>query len=100
MDNGSDDTPWFADQVRIRHEGRLLGTVRVTIAAAPTDAPDSSWAWMGQIVGSDYLMWGLNHKKVTLELPTGDQLTCVVLASGILHGMTSSPPGNDERVAI
>ncbi len=80
--------PAFEGQAQVFHNDRLLGTVRVTIGQP---AEDSDRPWEGQIIGSDYLMWGMNHKKVELALPSGARVHCVVLASGKLRGLPESP---------
>lgn len=83
----------FEGQAQVFHEESLLGTVRITVGPTRkgSDGSQEGEPWRGQIIGSDYLMWGMNHKKVRLLLPTGKQLFCVVLASGKLRGLPEFP---------
>ena len=36
----------------------------------------------GQILGSDYLVWGLNHRKVKIQFEDGSEITVVVRPGG------------------
>jgi len=59
--------------------------VRVELTAAP----DGSWG--GLILGSDYLMWGANHQRLTIELANGVEAEVVVRATGRVLGMGQAP---------
>ncbi len=79
----------FTGDARLRHNDTVVGTVRVELTTNTDDRYDATWH--GRILGSDYVMWGMNHKKVDLDLPDGQTVTCVVLATGKLRGLGNAP---------
>tara|TARA_A100001037_G_C15112087_1_gene619496 strand:- start:627 stop:881 length:255 start_codon:yes stop_codon:yes gene_type:complete len=65
--------------VKVYFSGNFLGRLTVSIerskqATSPT--------WEGQILGSDYLVWGLNHKKVNLQFEDGSGFDVIVRPGG------------------
>jgi len=92
---GEDALGGFTGQVRLRSADRELGFVRVKLAlgAEPTSGKSRDLPWSGLILGSDYLMWGANHKQLTLEFADGERADVIVRATGRLIGQ-NAPPAN------
>ena len=85
----------FTGQVRLRSSDRELGFVRVKLVVGPepTSGMPRETSWSGLILGSDYLMWGANHKQLTLEFADGERADVIVRATGRLVGQ-NAPPAN------
>ena len=66
-------------QVKVYDQGHFLGFLSLTVEQPK---PKENVDWVGQIRGSDYLVWGLNHKKVRLEFPQGENVDVVVRSGG------------------
>ncbi len=66
-------------QVKVYDQGHFLGFLSL---AVEEPKPQENVDWVGQIRGSDYLVWGLNHKKVRLKFPQGESVTVVVRSGG------------------
>ena len=66
-------------EVRVFDGEYFLGFLSLTIQSPePIDIAE----WVGQIRGSDYLVWGLNHKRVRLEFPNGQNVVVVIRSGG------------------
>lgn len=78
----------FSGQVRLLIDGRFLGVVRIELGRT---ADHRGSGWGGRIVGSDYLMWGLNHRVASVEFDDGTSASVVVLASGQIRGIGEFP---------
>lgn len=83
----------FAGQVQLFVDDKPLGFVRVTLTAEQplTEAGDGKSTWGGLIQGSDYLMWGGNHRRLDLRFPSGETVSVVVRATGRLLGFGPVP---------
>jgi len=65
--------------VKIFDSGKFLGYFSLSIDKGEALTSDS---WKGHIRGSDYLVWGLNHRKVVLQFEDGTQIAVVVRSGG------------------
>ena len=65
--------------VKVFDSGKFLGYFSLSIDKGEAL---TSGSWKGQIRGSDYLVWGLNHRKVVLEFEDGSELSVVVRSGG------------------
>ncbi len=74
--------------MKLSIDGRLLGVVRVELDRT-TDHRGNGWG--GRIIGSDYLVWGLNHKVAIIEFDDETRAKVVVLASGLIRGIGELP---------
>ena len=66
-------------QVKVYDQGHFLGFLSLTVEQPK---PLENVDWAGQIRGSDYLVWGLNYKKVRFEFSQGDTVYVVVRSGG------------------
>lgn len=79
--------------------GPELGHLHVQLW--PT-ADDEHPRWRGKIQGSDYLVWGMNHRRVVIEFESGERRRAVLRATGDLIGIGEPPtlietePGRTE----
>ena len=77
MEDGSRNNK--IQDVKVFFSGNFLGRLTVsTERSKQTTSP----IWEGQILGSDYLVWGLNHKKVNLQFEDGSGFDAVVRPGG------------------
>lgn len=67
----------------------MLGVVFVDLEATPGD---ERVPWRGRIRGSDYLVWGVNNRRVELEFDDGSIAHAVVRSGGGLRGLGECPP--------
>lgn len=74
----------FTGQVRLCDGEIPLGYVRVELRTTKD-------GWGGIIGGSDYLMWGANHRVMTIEFGDGEAAEVVVRATGRLLGRGPRP---------
>lgn len=58
---------------------QMLGYVSI---AAESEIVIDSANWEGRILGSDYLVWGLNHRKIQLRFQDGAIAEVVVRSGG------------------
>ncbi len=65
--------------VKVYDSENLLGYLSVVINR---DEIKDNPSWRGNVLGSDYLVWGLNHRKVRLEFEDGVELYVVVRSGG------------------
>ena len=65
--------------VKVFDSGKFLGYFSLSIDKGEAL---TSGSWKGQIRGSDYLVWGLNHRKVVLQFEDGVELSVVVRSGG------------------
>ena len=65
--------------VKVFDSGKFLGYFSLSIDKGEALTNGS---WKGQIRGSDYLVWGLNHRKVVLQFEDGEELSVVVRSGG------------------
>tara|TARA_Y100001970_G_scaffold91938_1_gene116088 strand:+ start:2378 stop:2632 length:255 start_codon:yes stop_codon:yes gene_type:complete len=65
--------------VKVYFSGNFLGCLTVSIERTKQT---TNSIWEGQILGSDYLVWGLNHKKVNLQFEDGSGFDVVVRPGG------------------
>ena len=73
--------------VKVYISGTFLGNLSV---AMETGTPGSNLNWEGQILGSDYLVWGLHHKKVNLHFKDGSQFDAIIRPGGKVVRATRS----------
>lgn len=67
--------------------GEALGTLHVAF-----NTPErSASGWGGKVRGSDYLVWGMNHRRVTIEFASGERAHAVIRATGDLLGIGERP---------
>lgn len=66
-------------KVKVHDQNKFLGFLSLSILEPK---PEENTEWIGQIRGSDYLVWGLNHKRVRLEFPSGENIYVVVKSGG------------------
>ena len=66
-------------EVRVFDGEYFLGFLSLTIRSPK---PKDNAEWVGQVRGSDYLVWGLNHKRVRLEFPNGQNVVVVIRSGG------------------
>tara|TARA_B100000686_G_C16292415_1_gene714332 strand:- start:215 stop:472 length:258 start_codon:yes stop_codon:yes gene_type:complete len=65
--------------VKVFDSENFLGYLSVSINR---DKVSKNLPLEGQILGSDYLVWGLNHRKVKIQFSDGSELTVVVRPGG------------------
>jgi len=65
--------------VKVFDQEHFLGFLSLTLEEPK---PQENVDWIGQIRGSDYLVWGLNHKRVRFEFPRGENVYVVVRSGG------------------
>tara|TARA_B100001175_G_C18872479_1_gene340401 strand:+ start:105 stop:362 length:258 start_codon:yes stop_codon:yes gene_type:complete len=65
--------------VEVYFSGSFLGCLSVSIERSLTVSDPT---WEGQILGSDYLVWGLNHKRVNLQFEDGSGLEAIIRPGG------------------
>jgi hypothetical protein len=58
---------------------QMLGYVSI---AVESEIVIDSTNWEGRILGSDYLVWGLNHRKIELRFHDGTIAEVVVRSGG------------------
>lgn len=78
----------FRGNVRVRNAERLLGFVRVELAA---HVEDRGSTWGGRVSGSDYVVWGANGQQVTLEFEDGESASAVFRSGGAIRGLGAAP---------
>ena len=66
-------------KVKVHDQEQFLGFLSLTILEPKAE---ENAEWIGQIRGSDYLVWGLNHKRVRFELPSGENIYVIVKSGG------------------
>jgi len=74
---GSEDNHIY--EVKVFDSGNFLGYLSVSI---DDEEMKNEPLWEGQILGSDYLVWGLNHRKVKLQFENGSEVDVVVRSGG------------------
>ena len=65
--------------VKVYDSGKFLGYLAISI---DKDNALTNNSWSGQIRGSDYLVWGLNHRRVIFQFADGGEVTGVVRSGG------------------
>ena len=65
--------------VKVYDQEHFLGFLSLTVEEPK---PHENFDWVGQIRGSDYLVWGLNYKKVRFEFLQGESAYVVVRSGG------------------
>ena len=65
--------------VKVYFSGNFLGRLTVSTERSKQSTNPT---WEGQILGSDYLVWGLNHKKVNLQFEDGSGFNVIVRPGG------------------
>ena len=65
--------------VKVYDQEHFLGFLSLTVEEPK---PHENFDWVGQIRGSDYLVWGLNYKKVRFEFSQGASVYVVVRSGG------------------
>ena len=65
--------------VKVFDSGNFLGYLSVSINR---DISNQEISLEGQILGSDYLVWGLNHRKVKIQFKDGSELNVIVRPGG------------------
>ena len=65
--------------VKVYFSGNFLGRLTVSTERSKQSTNPT---WEGQILGSDYLVWGLNHKKVNLQFEDGSGFDVIVRPGG------------------
>lgn len=78
----------FRGNVKLLTNERLLGFLLVHLMSTDDDQRSS---WVGRVLGSDYLVWGANHQKLTLEFADGERAEAVLRAGGTLRGLGPVP---------
>ena len=66
-------------KVKVHDQEQFLGFLSLTILEPKAE---ENAEWIGQIRGSDYLVWGLNHKRVSFEFPSGENIYVIVKSGG------------------
>jgi len=57
----------------------FLGYLSVSVAESVST---EALSWEGQILGSDYLVWGLNHRRVRLKFKDGSEFDVIIRPGG------------------
>ncbi len=57
----------------------FLGYLSVSVAESVST---EALSWEGQILGSDYLVWGLNHRRVRLKFKDGSAFDVIIRPGG------------------
>lgn len=78
----------YSGQVLLRDDARVLGHLRVELQLL-SDARGDGWG--GRILGSDYLVWGANNQRLTIEFDDGSTAMVIVRSGGALRG-SGDPP--------
>jgi|TARA_Y100000996_G_scaffold131372_1_gene99869 hypothetical protein len=73
--------------VEVYFSGSFLGCLSVSTERSLTVSDPT---WEGQILGSDYLVWGLNHKRVNLQFEDGSGLEAVIRPGGKVFRVPSN----------
>tara|TARA_B100000953_G_scaffold288636_1_gene271908 strand:- start:1363 stop:1620 length:258 start_codon:yes stop_codon:yes gene_type:complete len=73
--------------VKVFDSGNFLGYLSVLIN---DEEMKNKPLWEGQILGSDYLVWGLNHRKVKLQFENGAEVEAVVRSGGRIFQILSN----------
>ena len=66
-------------QVKVYDQDHFLVFLSLTVVEPKAQ---ENVNWVGQIRGSDYLVWGLNHRKVRLKFPQGENIYVVIRSGG------------------
>ena len=74
--------------MKLHTDERMLGFLSVYLAVRDDDRGS---LWGGNVLGSDYLVWGANGQKLTVEFPDGDTAEVVLRAGGQLRGIGPVP---------
>ncbi|HJM29027.1 MAG: hypothetical protein QF596_01360 [Acidimicrobiales bacterium] len=75
----SDSEGECVHDVKVFDSGNFLGFLSLSV---DKDEVLNIGSWKGQILGSDYLVWGLNHRKVVLQFEDGAEASVVVRSGG------------------
>ena len=78
----------YSGQVLLRNDRGVLGHLRVELSLS-SDARGDGWG--GRILGSDYLVWGANNQRLTIEFDDGSTAQVVVRSGGALRGAGDAP---------
>ncbi len=77
----------YRGHVLVIDDGNELGHVLVDLVATPGERV----TWGGRVLGSDYIVWGANHRKVQLVFDDGSTAEAVLRSGGGLRGLGEAP---------